>query len=68
MLLAALWGDPMYAKPERKTAKAAMEVSAPVPAGPVVSLPDKDVKATRKEVDDVGSDLDSSSVPSESSG
>ena len=44
-----------------------MEVSVPVPAGPVVSLPDMDVATSRKEVDDVGSDSYSSSVPSESS-
>ena len=68
VLLAALWGDPMYASPERKSTKATMEVSAPVPAGPVVSLPDMDVATSRKEVDDMGSDSDSSSVPSESSG
>ena len=42
-------------------------ISVPVPAGPVVSLPDMDVATNRKEVDDVGSDSDSSSVPSESS-
>ena len=67
VVLAALWGDPMYASPERKSTKATMEISVPVPAGPVVSLPDLDVATNRKEVDDVGFDSDSSSVPSESS-
>ena len=67
VLLAALWGDPMYASPERKSTKATMEISVRVLAGPVVSLPDMDVATSRKEVDDVGSDSDSSSVPSESS-
>ena len=47
VLLAALWGDPVYASPERKSTKATMEVSVPVPAGPVVSLPDMDVATSR---------------------
>ena len=67
VLLADLWGDPMYASPERKSAKESLEIAAPVPAGPVVSLPDMDMAPHQGEVDDVGSDSDSSSVPSESS-
>ena len=67
VLRADLWGDPMYANPDRKSAKASLEIAALVPAGPVVSLPDMDVALHRGEVDDVGSDSDSSSVPSESS-
>ena len=63
VLLAALWGNPMYASPERKSTKATMEISVPVPWGSVVSLPDKDVATNRKEVDGVVSDSDSSSVP-----
>ena len=58
---------PCMYSPERKSTKATMEISVPVPAGPVVSLPDMDVATNRKEVDDVGCDSDSSSVPSESS-
>ena len=67
VLLADLWGDPMYANPERKSPKASLEIAAPVPAGPVVSLPDMDVAPHQGEMDDVESDSDSSSVPSESS-
>ena len=67
MLLPDLWGDPMYANPERKSPKASLEIAAPVPAGPVVSLPDMDVAPHQGEMEDVESDSDSSSVPSESS-
>ena len=67
VLLADLWGDPMYANPERKSPKASLEIAALVPAGPVVSLPDMDVAPHEGEMDDVESDSDSSSVPSESS-
>ena len=67
VLLADLWGDPMYANPERKSPKASLEIAAPVPAGLVVSLPGMDVAPHQGEMDDVESDSDSSSVPSESS-
>ena len=36
VLLADLWGDPMYANPERKSPKASLEIAAPLLAGPVV--------------------------------
>ena len=67
VLLADLWGDPMYASPARKSPKASLEIAAPVPAAPVVSLPDMDGAPHPGEMEDVKSDSDSSSVHSESS-
>ena len=66
VLLADLWGDAMYAKSERSTNSAGSEVPVPVPAGPTVSLGDMDAAEAQREMDDAGSDSDSTAVSSAS--
>ena len=67
MLLADLWGDAMYAKSERSTTSVALTVPVPVQAGPTVSPAHVDVAAVAKDLEDAGSDSDSTAVSSASS-
>ena len=64
VLLADLWGDAMYAKSEKSTTGAASAVRVPVQAGPAVSLAGVDVAAVAKDLEDDGSDFDSTAVSS----
>ena len=68
VLLADVWGDAMYAKSESSTTSAVSGVPVPVRAGPTVSLVDMDVAEAQKEMDDAGSDSDSTAASSASSG
>ena len=67
VLLADLWGDAMCAKSEKSIASAVSAVPVPVQAGPAVSLARVAVAAVAKDLEDAGSDSDSTAVSSASS-
>ena len=67
LLLADLWGDAMHAKSEKSTTGLASKVPVPVQAGSAVSVAGVDVAVVAKDLEDDGSDSDSTAVSSASS-